>query len=153
MISAAECCESRFKTPLPQRVTCLLILKVHLMCLTFMEALEGGRKNSPCLGPVDKDHFTVKYLYHRELPPQPQPRPILFLPGILSIGWLNLPPHATQRQFTMISDVFFSLFFKFYCSSTVFCLFPPPQPPALPTSFPFPPPHPHYCPCVLYNCS
>ena len=45
-------------------------------------------------------------------------------------------------------------FKKFYCSSTVLCLSPTPaQPPALPTSLPFPPPKPRYCPYVPHNCS
>ena len=55
------------------------------------------------------------------------------------------------------NSFFFSFLntFEFYCcSSTVFCLFPPPlpPPPALPTSLPFPP-RPCFCPCALYTCS
>ena len=72
-----------------------------------------------------------------------------------SINWCINYHGGNISSMTEICLVWFqSSYIFYYCSSTVFCLFPPPQPnpPALTTSLPFPPSR-RYCPCLLYNCS
>ena len=62
--------------------------------------------------------------------------PVLLLISVICVFFFFIPIHVFNC-----------------CSSTVFCLFPPPHP-SPPPSPVFNPPSPRsYCPCVLYNCS